>query len=299
MALKKAYLILAHSNVSQLIRLLTRLDDGNTWFFIHIDKKVPIREFDPLVGLKKENIILVDREDGKWGSLGLVRATLNGLKSICEHPENFDYIHLLSGQDYPLVSNKAIDSFFSANYGKNFIEYFSMPVQIKKYGDMKRIEWYHFVKMKYYTPWKWYPLMIANKFLTVIPFFKRKFPSYLKPYVGSQWWSITLPAAKYILEFIKQHPDYLHFHRHTLIPDEIFFQTILLNTTDTSLKESIVNDNLRYIVWSRPGVKDFPLLFRINDYQELIDSGKLWSRKFDPNTDSLILDSLDKYALEH
>jgi len=296
MSSKKAYLILAHNNPSQLLKLLSRLKDANSWFFLHIDIKSPIEKFQAILENTNFNLVLVERENGKWGGLGIVKATLNGLNKICNHEVKFDYIHLLSGNDYPIVSNKVIDDFLGAHKDKIFIEYFPMPVKKWNKGGMTRLQWYNFIRIQYYNSWKWYTLMIVNKLIAAISLFRRKFPSYLKPFGGSQWWSITLPAAEYILQFVKQHPDYLRYHRQTLLPDEIFFQTILANATEEWLKNNLVNDNLRHILWSKPGATKFPLFLTMDDYEDIISSGKLWARKFDMNTDTSIFDALDHFA---
>jgi len=298
MALKKAYILLAHNNAPQLLRLLQRLADGNSWFFLHIDVKQDIAPFAALSDIFGDRLVFVKREDGKWGALGIVKATLNGLEQVCAHAIAFDYIHLMSGADYPLASNATIDAFFEAHKGKSFVEHFTFPVAKWQYGGMTRLQWYNFVRMQHYNRWKWYPLMITNKFIQLFPFLRRKFPSYLKAYGGSQWWSITVPVAQYILQFVQQHPDYVRFHRHTLLPDETFFQTILLNSKEAWLLQSLVNDNLRYIVWEKPGVTQFPLLLTTEDYPGIATSGKFWARKFDMNRDSAIFDKLDELAVD-
>jgi hypothetical protein len=296
MALQKAYIVLAHNNPGQLQRLLQRLADGNSWFFLHIDAKQPIGPFMGLANVFGERLAFVKRENGKWGGLGIVKATLNGLEQVCAHPVAFDYIHLMSGADYPLVSNATADAFFEAHKGKSFVEHFPFPVAKWQYGGMTRLLWYNFVRMQHYNRYKWYPLMLVNKFIRLFPFLRRRFPAYLKPYGGSQWWSITVPVARYILRFVKDHPDYLRFHRHTLLPDETFFQTILLNSQEEWLQQSLVNNNLRYIVWEKPGVIHFPLLLTMDDFPGIAASGKFWARKFDLNRDSEVFDRLDEMA---
>jgi hypothetical protein len=72
------------------------------------------------------DIEAVKRENGSWGGIGLVKATLNGLNQIIEHPTvKVDYIHLIDGADYPIASNDTINEDFSIFiYGKSFIEHF-------------------------------------------------------------------------------------------------------------------------------------------------------------------------------
>ena len=79
---KKAYIILAHNNPIQLLRLMKRLNDDNSWFFLHIDIKVNIEIFRSLLQGGFSNLTWVDRERGRWGGLGLVKATLNYFLNI-------------------------------------------------------------------------------------------------------------------------------------------------------------------------------------------------------------------------
>ena len=46
------------------------------------------------------------------------------------------------------------------------------------------------------------------------------------------------------------HPEFVSFFRRVFIPDELFFQTILVNS---ELRNRIVNDDLRYMRWTATG----------------------------------------------
>ena len=48
---------------------------------------------------------------------------------------------------------------------------------------------------------------------------------------GSNWFSITHDTACYVLN---KYNNYKKYFRHTLCPDEIFLQTILINSPDIS-----------------------------------------------------------------
>ena len=85
----------------------------------------------------------------------------------------------------------------------------------------------------------------------------------------------------------------MDFFRRVLIPDELFFQTILLNSP---LRDRIVNDNLRYMDWSRPNVP-LPAVLGTGDLPQLQQSPALFARKFDVTVDSAILDMIDERIL--
>jgi hypothetical protein len=68
------------------------------------------------------------------------------------------------------------------------------------------------------------------------------------PHCGSQWWALTRQAAEWMLDEIDRRPEYVEFCRHTEIPDEHFFQTLLANSP-------FVEENrpsIMYADWSGP-----------------------------------------------
>jgi hypothetical protein len=73
------------------------------------------------------------------------------------------------------------------------------------------------------------------------------------------------------------------------IPDEIFFQTVLMNSP---YKNGIIYDNLRYIIWS-PGSRH-PATLNIRYFEDFMNSNKLFARKFDTNIDADVLDMIDR-----
>ena len=80
----------------------------------------------------------------------------------------------------------------------------------------------------------------------------------------------------------------LKFWKYARIPDESFFQTLFLNS---HLKNKLVNDNFRYIVWTSG---PHPEILQKSDFDQLIYSKKLFARKFDATVDLDILDRIDR-----
>lgn len=288
--MKKAYIILAHKQPEQLYKLIERLDDNFSTFFIHIDKKKSIADFNNLL-VFKDKVQFIKREASNWGGIGIVIAILNAFKVIKECNQEKRQIILLSGQDYPIKTNNHIDDFFSTSKYSVFIEYWSMPnFEVwKDKGGMGRISKYYFGKKIYQK----YLAKTINFIAIILPFLKRALPYNLKPFCGWMWWSIDNYALEYILQFINKHPKYLKYHKYTFVPDEFFFQTILLNSKDKRLLASITNNNMRYIRWQEG--KAHPDTLRVNDLQNLLQSDALFARKFDPDKDKLIISRIDYY----
>ncbi|HXH18343.1 MAG TPA: beta-1,6-N-acetylglucosaminyltransferase [Chitinophagales bacterium] len=125
--MKFAYIILAHKLPEQLHRLVSRLDDGSV-FVIHVCRNTKKEDTKKIRKLFRgqPNIFFCMREDGSWGEFGIVQAVLNGMELLLKNKAEFDYLHVLSGNDYPIKSNDFLKRFFTENYGRQFLWY--LPV---------------------------------------------------------------------------------------------------------------------------------------------------------------------------
>lgn len=283
--MKHAYLINVHKDLDQCQRLISRLAWSGTTFFLHIDAKVDeniCRSFFTKLHNQYNCHLVEPRNNVKWAGYSQVAATLAGLSTIKSLKQNYDYITFLSGQDYPLKSNDQISGFLSQQNGKEFIEYHeisstSHPLLTTRFCR------YHFGE---FLNDGFMRLNIERALRILLP--KRKFPMGYIAYGGSQWWTITGECANYILNFVKIHAKFVDFFKFGNCPDEIFFQSIIMNSR---YRDKVSNDNLRHIVWKEGKVN--PEILTQNDFQVLMSSNKLFARKFDHRFDNRILDMID------
>jgi hypothetical protein len=97
-----------------------RLDDENTHFYIHLDLKCDINEYEFKIDLP--NVFFLDkREKCYWGDISLVDATLHGMRAVLKHGRK-GYCILISGQDYPIKNNEAINDYLTQNAGYDFVD---------------------------------------------------------------------------------------------------------------------------------------------------------------------------------
>ena len=149
--MKVAYIVLAHKYPEQIIRLIDRLSTENTSFFIHIDKRVDDKIFQQIVsGISYiQNVFFLKRHRCYWGDFSIVDATIEGFKEIFDKNISFDWLILLSGQDYPIKSNSQIEEFLRKNEEKSFVDYFplprpeNMPTKWTN-GGFDRLNYWHF-----------------------------------------------------------------------------------------------------------------------------------------------------------
>lgn len=276
--MRLAHLILAHRGPEQADRLIKKLWHEDTDFYIHVDLKSDIKDFLPL-GQIQNVFFIKERVAVYWGSYSLVKATVNGIKQILHSLRKYSYINLMSAQDYPLQSPPNIHLFFKEHPGKAFMHCLSVNDEWQE--AIPRLARYHLTNYRFigrYTVEK-----ILNKILPT-----RKIPLSLIPVGRSQWFTITPVHAEYIVNFLKEHKKVERFFKLTWAPDEIIFQTILCNS---AYKKDIVNDNLVYTDWSEGRAS--PKALTMNDAEALMNSGKLFARKF-VMPDNGILAYIDK-----
>jgi hypothetical protein len=238
---------------------------------------------------------MVKRVATNWAGHGLVKAPLNAFETIKSSKLDFDRISLLSGQDYPIKSNKKINEFFRTSRQSVFIDYFTLPNYDRWLnGGLYRLNKYFFGLPFFYK----YASKAANLTSTLVPVLARKLPQHLKPYCGSQWWTIDMYALNYILKYLRENPKYMSYHRFTFAGDELFFHIILLNATDERLKTRIKNDNLRFMHWLRLD-NPHPEILVKEDFENIKNSEALFARKFDAAVDEDILDRIDNELLKN
>lgn len=277
-----AHLILTHGTAQQLDRLIERISYADDLIFIHVDLKTDIALYKHL--FNKPNIHFIkNRIKVYWGTYSIVRATLNSLEEIIASNEAFDYLNLLSGQDYPLKPNKDIHEFLELNRGKAFMEFYDVYTEWQE--AIPRIEKYYLTA--YHFKGKYFVEKILNRF-----FSPKKTPYDFVPVGRSQWFTITRDQVNYIYDYSREHRKLIQFFKLTWGSDELFFQTILYNSV---YKKDMVNNNLRLIDWSEK--KSSPKTFTLKDADTLSQSDKSYARKFNIQVDSKILDYLDKHLI--
>jgi hypothetical protein len=287
--MRMCYAVMAHESPDQVARLVDALKTRTSSFLIHFDKKAGPELHDDLVAKLRpvKNLRFLERRACYWGDFSLIQTSTDALKTALTQDPPPDYITLLSGHDYPIKSKSAIDGFLNHNPGKSFIEFFPLPSERwAPNGGLDRLQHWHFRMggLRFGFPGS----ESRTGPISRIPV-KRKLPLPYQPYGGSAWWCFSRRCAQYLSDFIENNPAFVRFFRYVYLPEEIFYQTVLLNSP---IKDSIVSDDLRFIVW--PAVdKKHPATLHTSDFQELASSPKLFARKFNPDADASILEMID------
>ncbi|OGW75696.1 MAG: hypothetical protein A2Z72_03210 [Omnitrophica bacterium RBG_13_46_9] len=280
--MKIAYLILAFKNPDQVARLVTRLNNENTFFMVHYDKKSPLHEYRRLVDCLRHlsNVHFMERYKTYWAHFSNLYVQLRGIEEIIEKRIPFDYLTYTTGQDYPIKPSQEILDFLEKNDKKLFLRCYPISA-IWGAGGWSRIERYHI------------RIPGIPRFLYRVPFLKRRLPKGYEFFGGSAYWWFTKECIQYIHNHIRENPSFLDFFKYGRSVVEIFFHTVVLNSP---FKKSVVNDDLRYIVWPWKG-SPHPVTFDKSHFEKIARSPKLFARKFDMRLYPEILDMIDKELL--
>lgn len=264
--MKQAYLIIAHNNFEHLKALINTLDCNEIFFYLHIDAKAEIPDFIRNIRCANPMVILRNRSVG-WGSQSIVLAEMDLFAKAFENTD-IEWFHLISGNDFPVRKTDILNRFFEeAEDVDCFMETEPLPEHLRD-----RMELYHYI-VKRPTQRKNMLKYLHSKFLSLQCRLgvKRQHPVGLPFMYGSSWVDLRRSAVDILL---RRREDIIRFTRHTSCSDEVYKQTVLQNC---GLR--IVNDNLRYIDWSAR--QPSPKTLRLEDYDSIIASGKLFARKFD------------------
>lgn len=287
---KHAFLILAHKSPNLVRRIMKVLESDNHYFFLHVDKKTPnIKDFEDAVRDVKNATVLEHRISVFHAGISTTEAELALFEAIRKSKIDFDYLHLISGQDYPLRSNAQFDDFFEhSNKSYVYIDDKALRANMAKSYDRSANE-YHFndTNKKY--------VQIYEKLhlgLLLRPFYHRK-P--IEGYVGGwQWFSWNKELFNFIIKYLQAHPNYLQRFNHTASPDEHIFVTLINNHLDEL--NVATEDPLRYISWHphRPVTDSYrPYILEEADYPYIINSRAFFCRKIDEKLSASLLDKID------
>lgn len=271
-----AYFLLLHRYPEQFKRMFRAIYAPGNIYLIHLDRSAgPAMAADiarfiaPYQGaeiLRARNVL--------WGGYSLVDAELRGMARLLEMDKNWKYFINLSGQDFPLKSQSYIRGFLQRHGDTQFIRH--LDQELVRPDTMMRVN-------------KIFIEAFQHIFRTGVA---RKFLRGAKPYIGTQWKVVS----RRFCEFVCHDPQasrFKFFYRHTLIADEGFFQTVLMNVFPRGI---VVNDDLRTIDWVPDGdIKLRPRTFTIADGSLLAQSSDLFARKFDSTQDAEILDFLERH----
>ncbi|HEY5025191.1 MAG TPA: beta-1,6-N-acetylglucosaminyltransferase [Acidimicrobiales bacterium] len=319
--MRVAYLITSYRPPRQLLRLLDTLRRAQPESPIVVHHDRFRSSWDPgLVASVGGVDVLTSERPVSWGDFSIVDVTWKSLSWMVGHLD-FDWVVLLSEQDYPIAPLDTLEATLAASGVDAFVE--AKVVDRIEDADLRmdcdRRYNYRYAPlprpglMARLPPRARRPIADAANYTNFVLYkLQRKVTVYRYPdplpmrlgirpkhspfsdsfpcWYGSQWMALSRHAAEAVDRFTSDHSDYVRHYSRTVIPDESATATIVCNDPNLRVRDQ----HLHYVRFS---VNDgHPDVFGLDDVDELVTTGRFFARKFDVDVDSGVLDALDRHT---
>lgn len=293
-----AYLISAYRDPAHLARLIGALDDKAD-FYVHIDANTDDAPFRTALPQK---VVFVTRHRVSWGGWEQVEYQREMLKAALESGRPYSHVVCLSGQDYPLWSNRRIREYFAANADREIICGYNITRGTDE-GQRKKVTCIHpFRDLNMHSQWLKNKIIVASRNVLKLLGIRRKAQVCIggKPkdvFFGSDYWALTVPCARHVLETLENEPKMMNYFRRSFVPSELCIQTIVFNSP---FAEKALLHEGKY-----PGLTALtPLHFidygacikvlTLDDLPRLTERGKMFCRKVVTGPSDALADEIDR-----
>jgi hypothetical protein len=313
--MKVCYYLQTHTRPAQVTRLVDLIkvsSPGSVVVISHDASRPPLET----ARLRAMPGVYVRYENGGYGDFSHLDRFFAAVDWLDEQGIEYDWLENITGQDYPLRPIAEIEHTLATTSVDGFMYYAPVfPGQVPAGADTgasrplcapsdaaTRYLYRHWWLGRP-TPAKqrWLrPLMTVNlvqsrarlslAFYTVA--LRRRGTVFTDDFVCyGGWFFCTLSAAcvRYARDFARDNPELLGYFRSVLAPEEIFLQTVLVN----SGKFTFEPDSKRYIDMTGSRNNHSKTL-GLDDLDAALASGAHWARKFDPEHDERVLRVLDQ-----
>src|SRR5882724_3759020 len=222
--MKMAHLIMAYKYPHMIERMIRAMRHPGFTFYIHLDKKTDAKEFEYLANLP--NVFFIKkRVYVRWAAFSFSEAIWSSVEEILSS-DAYDFINLMSGQDYPIKPPENIFNFFSDHKGRNFLQCSppetSWVMETCKSWTTK----YHLVDYDFKGRHR------VEKILnTLLPSRAFPFPYALYGGQGGAWWTLSGDCAGYVVKYMRNNDKFRRYLRYTWGPDEFVPHTLIMNSS--------------------------------------------------------------------
>jgi hypothetical protein len=300
------YVIVSHTEPAGVVRLARTIVEQSAAAQVLIHHDVAAGVFPAAALADVARVALVENPVRvHWGTFSQVEAVLRSMRQALRSHPRFDWLTVISGQDYPARPIAAFESMLAGSGADAFLTYDRVTAADRHLNDRYRFA---------YRRVSGGPLprllrardLYDRVFNRAQPFLRiqtgprgtfvgrRARPSVMElpipVYKGWSWITLRRPAVEAVFAALEHRPELLERYAHTLCPDESFFATLVVNTPELT----VCNASLHYADW-RPGQAG-PQFLSIADLAAIRSSKQWFARKIDTLTGSDLRDALDALA---
>ncbi|MDB5916195.1 MAG: hypothetical protein JWR40_429 [Massilia sp.] len=266
--MRQVILIHAHKDLGQLNTLVSQLLDDDFLIYVNVDAKsaIDVNALHPAARLVLPRIAI------HWGQFSQVEATLHSMRQVVLEAGGFDKLVFISAQDAPLLPNRRLKMELAALAGRELLDCVAIGPQ--GWACAERYQYFH--ANGTYGALGRLACRAANRIMRVGGL-RRTMVNGWQPWGGSSWWSLSRECVKAILERVRTDPAIVRFFRSVSCPDELFFQTLVMNSP---FRAKVVLDNFRHIEWAGAKARH-PKVLDERDFAALSASRAHFCRKLE------------------
>jgi hypothetical protein len=292
-----AFLILAHHLPAHFGRLVRALSDAGGSIFVHVDAKVDERPFRQAAADVLRTSFVERRRRVFHAGYSMVGATLELMRAALGGPRAVSKLVLLSGDSYPIRPGRVIRERLSGDAA------IIGHIRVRPDSECDR----HVLGLRYQdcsllnerasarSPARALAAGAAQRLLGLL---LRKGDSPLPLFRGSQWWALPRDMAEHCLE-VSDSPAgaaLVRYLRMTDASDELFFQTILLNSPhrERCLRLGPHERNAGPVYSDFASGREQPALLDLSDLPALRACPALFARKFHETRSRELREAIDR-----
>lgn len=241
----QAMLIMGHCDPEQIKDLVSVLK-SNFEIYLHLD--LAMENASSLINeIAGEHVHCYQKFRVHWGGFSIAAAAIFLMKEALKNPD-IDYVHVISGQDYPAISPEDIYRFYDDN--NHIYMTYQLSKEVWKSGE-NLLSWQKFyfnydqVNRKTLFGKVYHRVLLYGQRILHVDKLK-KYHVDLEIYDGANWMDLPRPALQYLISYYDGHENVRKVFQTGFCPDEFWAQTILMNS---AWKEKVINNNHRYMQW--------------------------------------------------
>lgn len=313
------YAIYSHANPEQVLRLIRtiRALSPQSHIVVHHDPSASTLRAQDV--LSAGGLVIPDPVPGAWGDYALVKQHLHTMR-WCLNNLEFEWYITLTGQTYPIKPLQGFEAFLRDAPHDAYVAHFNAYDQgIWPNDEAARRYHYRYIQIPRFRYWHKVPAALRAQIPGLIRLFNRSqpllrlfpYPRSLptrlgvlqwrrpfgpgKPLVGSNLNSnYRRRVVQQIVDHVVKQPEYARYFKRTVIPDEVFFSTIMCN--DQNIR--VANDSLRHIFWPDSNAASVGVM-DMTHWDNLEASSAYFALKFDQDTCPELLQQLDRKLSVH
>lgn len=268
--MRLAYHIAFHNKPYQARWLADAVLADDDRYLVHVDAKSADEVFAAAKRMFADhpNVTFQKRHSIIYSEWQMCQIEIDAIRHFVETADDWDYFINFSGSCYPLWPMEVIKARLAETPGRNYVKCTPMA-ELPRYFRRRK---------------NFYSFRLGERLVrTPIPL--RPPPGIRADWHGSAWHILTRPFCEWVLSDPVAH-RIMEFHRHTKMPMEMLFQTLIQNSPFVET----VHGHMRNILW-RPH-SPHPITLTSAHLPMLLESQAFIARKFDAKVDENVLIAL-------